>query len=202
MINNKQPILLGAIQKSGGYLGRLANMYAQPFQASVESPWTSSAIGAPAVVGDYVAPMSGYALGPLSEMLQKRVILGGSDQERTDTLNNNANALKNTSMGGNALKAAKRFALPSAVFGGLAGGATAAAGGSHANIGDILTGAGVGALGGLVGGSGVGAGMGALSKYINNRTSADSQNRSRDMIAKHPYLTSLPFGNLIGAGVA
>jgi branched-subunit amino acid ABC-type transport system permease component len=144
----------------------------------------------------------------IPEMLANRFL--GKKDERGKRMNQSLQDMKARTMGENTWHTAKQWAKPMALLGGLAGAAIGGYAGSHVgpdpeilSTKEMLINGGVGALigtgvGGL--GGGLGGGLaGATNKYITNNTTNESQHRALKMKNEHPYLTALPFGDMIGA---
>jgi len=195
---------------TSSFLGRYFNMSSLPNQQMLSKTPTASGVAAGmGGVGNLAVPGSGMITGPLSEMVLKRNALGGSIEDRRQSLDTADKEIQNTSMGDNAWNLAKNMALPMGLMGGGLG-ALYGAGSGHSQPGSDsdklmaalkgaltsgLGGAAIGAAGGALGG----AGAGVINKLINENTSQGSKDRAKDMVAKHPYLTSIPGGNLFGA---
>lgn len=202
-----------AFLKEAGYFGRYFNMGSQPQQTMLSrKPGATLAAGIPASVSNQVLPGSSLVAGPASEMLQRAVALGGNTGARRSNMEAANTELKGRSLGQNAMHIAGKTAVPMALMGGLAGlgigayenykGHGGFSGWGMEDAKNMLgVGAGVGLGAGALGAFG-GAISGGINKIVDQNTSEDSQVRAREMVAKHPYLTSLPFGNIIGAGLA
>lgn len=102
---------------------------------------------------------------------------------------------------------------PGAVAGGLLGGAAGGLGIGPAlapvnqdsvsgRLVAALIGAGAGGMAGAAGGALGGAGSGLIQSAVLKNVSKDNRDKAIKMKAEHPYITALPFGNLISAGLA
>jgi hypothetical protein len=202
--------------KTAGYFGRLAQMEVTPAQASISNaPMTEGLLakGQEALTHtvlkntptDVLIPsLYGSMLGgtTLANMLNRRVALGGTEEERKDTLDRTNAEIANRStldqVGHNMQKAVIPGMLGGAALSAFMDPAELFGHHSASPLARVLT----GALGGGLGAA-VGRGLvGGISKLVNNYTSQDSKDRANAMVAKHPYLTSLPLGSTIGAMLA
>ncbi len=193
---------------NSSWLGRYANMTTLPFQQMMDkNPKATSIMG---LVG---SPAIGE---PLTEMAMKRYSLGGTTKERKNNLDDADETLQERGYTKNIHTLGKNLAGPASLLGGAIGtgfGALMnpqvndgfghnAQFGTGSRLGNAalfgLGGAAAGGLGGYLGGGF----NGAITKAVDNNTSTESTERAKKMIAKHPYLTSLPFGNMVGAAFA
>jgi hypothetical protein len=191
--------LLKLAESSG--LGRYFAQKAIAAQTYVDNPARS-------VPGMMLGSVPYVSLLGTPEMFASRFL--GKKDERGKRMNQSLQDMKARTTGENTWHSAKQWAKPMALLGGLAGAAIGGYAGSHVgpdpeilNTKEMLMNGGVGALigtgvGGLVGGLGGGLG-GAINKYITNNTTNESQHRALKMKNEHPYLTALPFGDMIGA---
>lgn len=179
--------------KSAGALGRIANMFSMPAQATLDNPYRG---------------IAGRALPVpvLDEMVGRRLTMGGGEENIKTNIEAQQTGMKERGLGGNISHGARQMAGPGALIGGLAGGVMGySAGLGHEGnpLASMLLGGGAGALGGALGGGARGAIGGGVNKLLQENTSKDSQNRAKQMLAKHPYLTSVPLlGNVVGGALA
>lgn len=184
---------------NSSWLGRYANMTTLPFQQMVDK--NPKATGIMGLVG---SPVIGE---PLTEMAMKRYSLGGTTKERKNNLDDADETLQERGYGKNMHTLGKNLAGPASLLGGAIGtGLGAMLEKGPQDTGSRLGNAALGGLGGAtIGGLAgyLGGGFnGAITKAVDNNTSTESTERAKKMIAKHPYLTSLPFGNMVGAAFA
>lgn len=166
---------------------------------------------------DAMFPGAAYGLNPANEMISNR--LGGkTEKERKKTLDEHFHKLKHDSASHSAGRYAKAF-LPSQMAGGaLVGGALGAYLGNHPidasakfftegdSWGNMASNAGMGAGAGALATGGLGALVsgtsGLIDSVIAKHLSHDSEDRAKKFKSKHPYSTSLPFGDMVGAATS
>lgn len=149
------------------------------------------------------------ALTGAGESLNNRIALGVTEAARRESLQKADSELAGTTLGDNAFDVAGKYAKPFSVAGGLAGGlggllAAYSATPKEQAIPALpiyagLAGLAGGALGGGLLGGVAGGASGALQKAFYDNTSKASHSAAANMKAEHPYATSLPFGDAIGA---
>ena len=181
-------MLYGQI-KTASFLGRYANMHTLPMAAALQnSPNTEFGLSLlDMVTGSSANPIT----NPVIQSFSNNASLGYGDNNRLKSLQKTDKKLQEKGYIDNMMEQGGNFAGPGAVLGALGGG-----------ISGGIPGAGLGAIAGGLGAGIGGAGVGALTKFISNNTSKDSKARAMAMKAKHPYLTNLPLGSMIGATLA
>ena len=152
-----------------------------------------------------------FPMGPASLVIASGLMHGKDEASRDKNIARLQRTVQDRSLLRNSIEGAKSMG----VGGALAGGAIGATPGLIKALMDItgtesgdsdisplqlllgggLAGAGVGGLAGASGG----ATAGALSKIVANSTSRETKERARNLTAKHPYLSGLPFSSVIGA---
>jgi hypothetical protein len=167
-----------------------------PSSAMMDHPYRSLAGAMPGNV---------VLLAPLQEMGMAATF--GGKKNREELYRKSMEGTEERGLGGNMHHFGKKLAPVYAGLGALIGGVGGYFGRPHAKsipgaIGEAAIGAGVGGLAG--GGLGYLAGglAGGLTHPMIHGTSDESKERALKMKAEHPYLTSLPFGDMIGAAVA
>ena len=193
------------LTKEAGWLGRYLSMKMNKSQPQFDKPWTNTAIATPNAILNEALPGSGLITGIPTEMAMNRANLGGTTKDRRANMDKTHNELKQRSLGGNAAHGAKALMGPMALLGALSGAGVGAFIGhnkqdDHWNaLSGGLAGLGAGALGGgAIGGIAGGIG-GGVNKLIQENASDESHSRAKKMVAQHPYLTALPFGDMAGA---
>lgn len=197
--------------KTAGYFGRLFNMATVPNQAAFDkAPYTTLGMRTPASAAANLLGPAGALLGTPAEMIIRRNSLGAAGPDARQTLDETSKGLQNRGY----LENAGKLALPSALVGGglgLLGGlglmAYNARNGNlnldnrqelYGALGQAGAFAGIGA-----GAMGLGGGLtGLINKGVSEATSNEDKARANKMVGKHPYLTSLPFGSVVGAAFA
>ena len=146
------------------------------------------------------------------EMLANRMM--GEKEERGKKMEKSVNDVNNRTLGENTWHGAKQWAKPMSILGGLAGAGLAAYLSTRPEtfvrtpppprnpLIDIPVGAALGTGIGALGGGLAGAAGGLINKAILQNTTKETQQRAIKMKNEHPYLTSLPFGDMIGAANA
>ena len=224
-VDTKENLLKLAADDSS-WLGRYLAMKGIQGQMAIEKPWKS--MGSGVLGGLAVTPLTvpmqlaglPPALNPIHHtgiaMGQRRITPGSTPEERKKVIKEMIKNTRGMTYGQAAGRGAKRLVGPGAALGagvGLLGGAATGGylgGQQSGDIKDVLMGAGLGAGAGLLGGSALGAGIGAgsgalggmLNRLILGNISPSTAQRASNMYAEHPYATSLPFGDMVGAGIA
>lgn len=199
--------------KKAGYFGRYLNMTSLPNRAAINNaPVSTALLRTPIGALSNIAPGAGLLLGGPVEMAVRRNAMGPAGSSMQNALDDTTKDIANKGYLENMTSVAKPMA---ATFGGLGllgglGYTAYNAVNNYRQNGNVdleqlkrnlsLTGLVTGA--GALSGASAGAMSGAVDKAINNHTAIDSKERAKAMVAKHPYLTSLPFGNIIGAAFA
>lgn len=194
-----------AFLKQAGYFGRVANLISQPNQAQIsrDPGKTMATRGVTGLAGSVIP--GGGLLGIPGEMLTRRMSLGGTPEGRAEALQSSEDQLRSSTMGQNAGSFAGKGALAGSLLGGGLGLGLGALKGyqqGHYDPTEIAQFGGLGLLGGAAGAGLAGAATGAFNKAVQQNTSQDSQDRARDMIARHPYLTSLPFSSFVAGAMS
>jgi hypothetical protein len=150
-------------------------------------------------LGGYLGGMIG---APMGNSLGSQ---GLTEEQRNKTLSETDKGLSERSTAGNVLHSGKNMGLLGGTVGGLYGAGIGLAN-PHGVFGDniapwqrALIGGGIGAVGGGASAGLAGGALGGINKFIHNYTSDETHNRSRNMLARHPMATTLPFGDVVGA---
>ncbi len=199
----------------GSWFSKYLNMKAQPSQGKMDHPWKALSSVPGTVVDNGLATFTGIAPG-FGEMMGSRAALGGDPKTREKTMKDSTQDTNSRSYGQQAMHGLKKSG-PAALVSGLAGGGMGYLLGHMMNRGQNIPGMPAGlptihtspwatAAGGAIGGAASAAGtmtlVSLLNKLVTNNTKPENQAKSRDLKAKHPYATALPFGDMIGAAVA
>lgn len=155
-------------------------------------------------LSEEIAPLSSMDPTGVYNAMGSLVRGGLSKDVRTERYKQYDQNIKNRSTPGHiavsALKGGLTGAVPGALLGLLAAGGGQASGvGSFTTPQDYLTAAAIGAAGGGILGAGVGGGIGAASKFVDDRSSDEAKQHALAFKAQHPLLSAMPGGDVLGA---
>ena len=214
------------------WIGRYLAEKAIPTSANIDQPCKSMAGALPGIaineglLGPARIPTILGIGNPLAEA--GAAAMYGNSKNREKKYQEAAGAVDKRTLGANMHHAGKKTAIPYGILGALAGGALGAAApyaihnlpGVHYPDYQNISGpnaiptalsdraiaggelAGAGAIGGGALGYGIGALSGGINSAVIHNTSDETKQRATAMKAKHPFMTSLPFGDMIGAAAA
>ena len=227
LANNIDPLTAVELLKlaSSSGIGRYFAEKGVLGDAMIDHPYRMTAGTIPGQVLGHAAfaaggPLAATLASPLTEM--GAVATFGGKQNRKEKYQEASDAVKERGTLENMHHSGKKLTPLMAALGALAGGGIGAMQGhdsqyghgplTHGNllepystshtIGSGLLGAGIGAGVGALSGYAGGALGGAINSAETKGPSEESRQRALKMKTNHPYLTSLPFGDVIGAAVS
>jgi hypothetical protein len=222
LYNGVNPMVAVGLLKHAGVFGRYFDEGAIPHNAMIDQPYKSEAASLPGraintaalIAPPGISNAIQFGIGmPIGELGMAAAF--GNKDNREKKYRKSLTDMENRGYRSQMNHSGDKLMVPEAILGGLVGAGAGAYigrqipgagpayyGPFHAEGGKLrnsIIGAALGTLAGGTTGYLNGALAGGWNKFVTKHTSEDSKERALKMKARHPYLTSLPFGDMVGA---